>query len=83
MMFIPIDIPSKYFPLIMYALFSLFSGPSLSYAIALLIGYLYSQGQLERLRPTSYYLESIETEGGLFHSISRNSGWILAGRCWI
>jgi hypothetical protein len=79
MMFIPMDIPSKYFPLIMYGLFCLFSGPILSYAVALGVGYVYSQGYMERLRPTSYYLEGLESPGGMLHILSRSRGWILAG----
>jgi hypothetical protein len=79
MMFIPMDIPSKYFPLIMYGLFCLFSGPILSYAVALAVGYVYSQGYLERLRPTSYYLEGLESPGGMLHTLSRSRGWILSG----
>ena len=79
MMFIPVDIPSKYFPLILYGIFCLFSGPLLSYAIAMGVGYIYSQGYLDKLRPTSYYLEGLESSGGTLHYVSRSGGWILAG----
>jgi hypothetical protein len=79
MMFIPVDIPNKYFPLALYVLFSLFGGPQLDYAISILVGYMYSKGYLDRLKPTSYYLEELEASGGLLHNVSRGSGWVLAG----
>lgn len=79
MMMVPVDIPSKYFPLIMYALFSLFTGPQLDYAIAMGIGFLYQKSYLDRMKPTSYYLESLESQSGMLHSISRSKGWVLAG----
>jgi hypothetical protein len=79
MMMVPVDIPSKYFPLIMYALFSLFTGPELDYAIAIAVGLLYQKGYLNRLKLTSYYLESMEGASGSLHSVSRSRGWVLAG----
>ena len=79
MMMVPVDIPSKFFPLIMYALFCLFTGPKLDYAIAMGVGYLYQKGHLDRIKPSSYFLEGLESPAGMLHSISRNKGWILAG----
>lgn len=58
------DIPSKYMPLILYAMFSLFGGPQLDFALAILLGYLYSQGYCDRLKPSSYYLGELEAPGG-------------------
>ena len=78
-MFIPVDIPSKYFPLILYALFCLFSGLILSFALALVVGYLYSQGYIDKLKPSTYYLENLEAPGSMLHILSRSKGWILAG----
>jgi len=78
LLFIPIDIPSKYMPIAMYVLFSLFGGPSLSFALAILVGYGSKLGFLDRVKPTSYYLEQLESNGGCLHSISRASGWVLA-----
>jgi hypothetical protein len=76
---VPVDIPSKYFPLIMYALFSLFTGPKLSFAIAIGVGFLSQNGYMDRLRPSSYYLGGLESSGGLLFSLSRSRGWVLAG----
>jgi hypothetical protein len=86
-MFIPVDIPSKYFPLALFALFSLFSGPELDLLVAMLVGFLYSKGHLDRFKPTSYQLEQLEANGagpggflrGMLHSASRSKGWVLAG----
>ena len=76
---LPMDIPSKYFPLLMYAVFSLLSGPALSFAVSMGVGYLYSWGHLDRfLKPAQGQLEAYEAEGGVLHAASRNPGWILA-----
>lgn len=76
---VPVDIPSKYFPLIMYVLFSLFTGPKLSFAIAIGIGFLSQNGYLDRLKPSSYFLGGLESSTGFLYSISRSRGWVLAG----
>lgn len=78
-MFIPVNIPSKYFPLVLYAFFSLFSGLDLGFAISMGVGYLYFKGYLDRIKPTSYFLESLEAPNGILHSVSRSRGWVLAG----
>lgn len=78
MMFIPVDIPDRYFPLALYLLFSLFSGPQLGYAISIAVGYLYSLGKLDRLKPSTSYLDSMEVNG-MLHAVSRQQGWVLAG----
>jgi len=79
MLFIPVQIPSMYFPLVLYVFFSLFTGPQLDFAIAMGVGYAYSKGHLDKLRPSSLYLESLEASGGILHSLSRNRGYMLAG----
>lgn len=73
----PLQISSKYFPLVLYVVFCLFSGPVLSFAVSIFVGYLQSQGYFDKLRPSSYSLEQLESTGHFFHSISRNSGWCL------
>lgn len=78
-LFIPVDIPSKYYPLILYAFISLVSfNFSLGFALAIVVGYLHSKGYLDKLKMSSVYLQSLES-GGLFHALSRNRGWVLAG----
>ena len=51
----------------------------MSFAVAIVVGYFYSQGMLDKLKPTSYYLESLEGQGGSLNVLSRSKGWILAG----
>lgn len=72
LLFIPVDIPSKYMPLAMYGIFFLFGGPQLSYAVAILVGYMQSRGLLDRFRPTSYALEELEAADGSLHHASRS-----------
>lgn len=78
-MFIPVDIPSLYYPLVLYVFFCLFSGIQYHYAFGMLVGYWFQTGKLDSIKPTSYYLESLESSGGWLHTISRNNGWVLAG----
>lgn len=49
------------------------------YALSILFGYLFTKGYLDKLRPSSYFLERLEQEGGIFHYGSRQPGWVLAG----
>lgn len=72
LMFIPVDIPSKYIPLALYVLICLFSGFVLSYALSLAVGYLWMRGALDRFRPSSQYLAQMEQEGGWLHRPSRS-----------
>ena len=75
---IPVDIPAKLFPLLLYAIFILLGGFSgslfLSFGVAIVVGFFYSQGWLDKLKPTSYYLESLEVPGGPLHALSRSKG---------
>src|SRR3546814_8719424 len=49
LLFLPVNIPSKYMPLALFALFSLLGGFQFASAIALGIGYLYSDRKSTRL----------------------------------
>lgn len=49
MFLIPVDIPSKYFPFIIYTVFSLFSGPKLDNAISIAVGYMYQVSNMTYL----------------------------------
>ncbi len=79
MLFIPVDIPSKYFPLVLYAFFALFSGLELGFLIAIAVGYMYSKGFLDKFKLSSNYVDQLETSGGFLHSVSRQRGWVLTG----
>lgn len=73
---IPIDIPGKYYPALMYILFCLFEGPKLSYVVAIGVGYLYQMGHLNCMRPSSALLEDLESTTGIMFPISRRKGWV-------
>ena len=79
MMFIPVDIPSKYFPLILYAFFALFNGFQLDFLVSMGVGYMYTKGHLDRFKLSPAYLDTLESANGMLHSISRGRGWVLAG----
>ncbi len=79
MLFIPVEIPSKYMPLIFYGLIVLFNGVELGYGYSILLGYLAVKGHLDRFRPSSYFLVSQESSEGWLHRVSRQRGYVLAG----
>jgi hypothetical protein len=67
-------------PLALYGLMVLFSFQLfIPYALSILFGYLFTAGWFDKLRPSSAFLARLEAEGGLLHSVSRSSGWVLAG----
>jgi uncharacterized membrane protein len=70
MMCIPVDIPSKYFPIILYALFCLFSGLQLDFAVSMLVGYLSHLGYTDKATIATSTLQQMETTGCL-SSMSR------------
>ena len=43
-----LEVPSKYYPLVLLALFSMFAGPKLPYFLGLAVGYAYGYGKLDR-----------------------------------
>jgi hypothetical protein len=67
---IPVDIPSKYFPLVLYAFFCLFSGLILSYLISIVVGYVYAVGYADSLKISSTRLGQSEADG-ILSSFSR------------
>ena len=79
LMFIPVNIPSKYFPLVVYAFFAIFNGPSMDFALSMVVGAAYSKGYLDRLKLSAGYVDNMESGSGFLHSASRQRGWVLAG----
>ncbi len=59
-MFIPINIPSKYMPLALYGFFCIFSGLQLDFFLAIVAGYLHSQNYFAAFIPSSEFLQNIE-----------------------
>jgi hypothetical protein len=51
----------------------------IGYGLSIFVGYLFTKGLLDRLRPSSAYLQSLEAEGRLLHRASRQSGWFTTG----
>jgi membrane associated rhomboid family serine protease len=77
---LPYNIPSKYFPVVLWLVFSLLSqSPSIDFGLAILIGVMYATGRLDRIRPNSQTIQRLEQEGGWLHTLSRAPGWVLAG----
>ena len=75
---IPIDIPGKYYPALMYGLFCLFEGPKLSYVLAIGVGYLHQRGYFDCMKPSTALLEDLESTSGIMYPLSRRKGWIKA-----
>ena len=45
-----LEVPSKYYPLVLLALFSMLAGPQLSYCLCVAVGYAYGYGKLNQLK---------------------------------
>eukprot|EP00603_Paraphysomonas_imperforata_P008818 CAMPEP_0114433686 /NCGR_PEP_ID=MMETSP0103-20121206/11832_1 /TAXON_ID=37642 ORGANISM="Paraphysomonas imperforata, Strain PA2" /NCGR_SAMPLE_ID=MMETSP0103 /ASSEMBLY_ACC=CAM_ASM_000201 /LENGTH=323 /DNA_ID=CAMNT_0001603467 /DNA_START=291 /DNA_END=1262 /DNA_ORIENTATION=+ len=71
----PMEVPSKYFPLVLYVFFCLLSGPQLDFAVAMAVGYLHAKGHLDFMSPSTLTVQNME-QNGIFSSLSRNPGWI-------
>lgn len=76
---IPYDIPSKYMPLALYLFMVVLSAQLfIGYALSIAFGYVFVKGYLDTLKPSSYFIERLEQEGGIFRYGSRQPGWVLA-----
>ena len=76
---IPIDIPNKFYPLVLYVLFVLLDGPRLDYLIAAIVGFLCEKGYFDKVKPSSFFLENLEAPTGVLNTVSRSKGWVPAG----
>jgi hypothetical protein len=79
MMLIPVDIPGRLYPILMYGIFCLYEGPKLSFALSICVGYLYQKGYLDCIKPSFCFLNNLESPTGMMHFLSRSKGWVLAG----
>jgi len=70
----PVDIPSKYFPLVLYVFFCLFSGPQLDFAVSMSVGYMFSKGYLNFAKPSIATIQRMES--GFLSSCTRYNGWV-------
>mmetsp|Transcript_7690 Transcript_7690/g.10799 ORF Transcript_7690/g.10799 Transcript_7690/m.10799 type:complete len:248 (+) Transcript_7690:1-744(+) len=75
--FFPCDIPSKFYPIALFGLFSLFSGVRIDMALSLLVGYAYSAGKLDRLKPSNARLKSWDE--GCLRNFANREGYVVAG----
>ncbi|CAM9843757.1 unnamed protein product, partial [Chrysoparadoxa australica] len=74
----PCNIPSKFYPLGLFALFSLLGGFRMDMAIAMGCGYAYALGKLERITPSTSRLQGWET-GGCLSGLASKSGYVTVG----
>jgi hypothetical protein len=51
----------------------------ISYALSIVVGYFFSKGTFDKLKPSSAFLQKLENEGGLLHGVSRCYGYVLSG----
>jgi membrane associated rhomboid family serine protease len=75
--FFPCDIPSKYYPMALFGLFSLFAGVRIDMGLALLTGYAFALGKLDFLKPSNARVQGWDE--GVFRNFSTREGYILAG----
>jgi len=72
-----VDVPTKYYPLVLVAFFALLSGGGfpLAYLISVGIGYAYGYGKLDRLKLGVSRRQSLETS--LLRKFTMRQGWIV------
>lgn len=71
------EVPVRYYPLALFALFALLGGrdPSLAYAISMGVGYLFGQGRLDHILRLSS-TKAREWESGVHTSVTSRPGWV-------
>jgi len=74
----PVEIPSKYFPIALYAFFMLLGGPRVDDLLAIGVGYAYAYGYLDKLIISSAAIGQAEGEGVL-KGAAQVQGWIPVG----
>ena len=71
---LPIQVKSKYYPIILLAIFTLFFGPQFSLIVGCGVGYLYVFGYVKFLETSAVSLKSWE-ESWPFKSMKENRGF--------
>ena len=76
LLFLPVQIPTNYYPMALCALFTLFMGFRLDFILALGIGYAWDAdaAPLNFIKPNASRIERLET--GLLASMTSRAGWI-------
>ena len=73
------EIPSKYFPLALYAFFMLLGGPRIDDLLAIGVGYAYSYGYLDKLTVSTAAVGEAEGTGFLKGAATSTKGWVSVG----
>jgi len=76
LMFLPVQIPIKFYPLALYAMFMLFVGFQMDNLLALGVGYAYVFGQLKRIEPSNARL--VDWERGFLSFLVNKPGFITS-----
>ncbi|KAG5185413.1 hypothetical protein JKP88DRAFT_207921 [Tribonema minus] len=74
--FFPCEIPSKYYPLALFALFSIMGGVRVDMALALATGYAFAFGKLDCLKPSISRVQG--WENGCLRNFTSRQGYITA-----
>jgi hypothetical protein len=74
-----VEIPSKYFPLALYAFFMLLGGPRADDLLAIGVGYAYSYGYLDKLTVSTAAVGEAEGAGFLKGAATSTKGWVPVG----
>jgi len=70
------DVPTQYYPLALFGLFSLLGGFSLSHLISIGVGFAYGHGHLDKLKISDSRSQAWEET--IFESFSSREGWVVS-----
>ena len=68
------EIRTRYYPLLLLGLFTLFGGFHLAYGLGVAAGYAYGLGKLDRIKPGQDRLT--QWEGGVLQNFTSRQGWV-------
>ena len=68
------EIRTRYYPLLLLGLFTLFGGFHLAYGLGVAVGYAYGLGKLDRIKPGQDRL--IQWESGVLQNFTSRQGWV-------
>ena len=68
------EIRTRYYPLLLLGLFTLFGGFHLAYGLGVAVGYAYGLGKLDRIKPGQDRLT--QWEGGVLQNFTSRQGWV-------
>ena len=68
------EIRTRYYPLLLLGLFTLFGGFHLAYGLGVAVGYAYGLGKLDRIKPGQDRLT--QWENGVLQNFTSRQGWV-------